>query len=365
MDYTKAPDVNVCIKVIGVGGGGNNAVNRMVEAGVQGVEFINVNTDKQVLMRSAVENKIQIGERITKGHGAGANPELGEKSAEESIEEITGAIKGADMVFITAGMGGGTGTGAAPLVAKVSKEQGILTVAVVTKPFAFEGQKRMIQAENGIAKLREYVDSLIVIPNERLKLLTDKKITFLNAFQEADDVLRRGVQSICDLITFEGLINLDFADVSSVMTNAGLAHMGVGNAKGKDKAEMAAKMAMSSPLLETNITGAKGIVVNIEASPDIGLDEIDSATTLIQNEAHPDATFIFGMVSNPSLEDEMKITVIATGFDVDKRGSEIKRFAQSAPKAPDTAKSEPAADKDEQDINAIIELLNKNRKSDF
>ncbi len=365
MDFKNDEQVNVIIKVVGVGGGGNNAVNRMVDAGVRGVEFINVNTDKQVLMRSQVENKIQIGERITKGHGAGANPELGERSAEESIDVISDVIKGADMVFITAGMGGGTGTGAAPLVAKVAKEQGILTVAVVTKPFAFEGAKRMIQAENGIKKLREYVDSLIVIPNERLKLLTDKKITFLNAFQEADDVLRRGVQSICDLITLDGLINLDFADVSSVMTNAGLAHMGVGSAKGKDKAEMAAKMAMSSPLLETNITGAKGIVVNIEASPDIGLDEVDVATSLIQNEAHPDATFIFGMVSNPELEDEMKITVIATGFDVDKRSTEIKRYASpSTAKPTDTAapaKDAAAPARGEQDIDAIIQMLNNNR----
>ena len=362
MEFNNDYSPNVIIKVIGVGGGGNNAVNRMVDANVQGVQFININTDSQVLMRSPVETKIQIGERLTEGHGAGANPELGERSAEESIEAITEAIQGADMVFVTAGMGGGTGTGAAPMVAKVAKDMGILTVAVVTKPFAFEGQRRMVQAEAGIQKLREHVDSLIVIPNERLKLLTDKKITFLNAFQEADDVLRRGVQSVCDLITFDGLINLDFADVQSVMFEAGLAHMGVGSAKGKDKAEMAAKMAMSSPLLETNITGAKGIVVNIAAAPDIGLEEVDVAANLISNEAHPDARFIFGAVIDPSLEDEMRVTVIATGFDIDKKNTDIRRPAPSA-KADATATTETIGDKEEQDINAIIEMLNKNRKN--
>ena len=305
-----------------------------------------------------------IGERITKGHGAGSNPELGEKAADESIEEITNAIKGADMVFITAGMGGGTGTGAAPIIAKVAKQMEILTVAVVTKPFNFEGRKRMAQAEQGIGKLREFVDSLIVIPNERLKLLTDKKITFLNAFQEADDVLRKGVQSICELITSVGVINLDFADVSTVMTNAGLAHMGVGFAKGKDKAEQAAKMAMSSPLLETNISGARGIVVNITASPDIGLDEIDSAVAMITDEAQPDATIIFGAAFDASLEDEMRITLIATGFDLDKRGGGERRpsaQASSAPSAPASEKSE--EDNSENDLNDIISILNQNRKN--
>lgn len=363
MDFNNDFSPNVIIKVIGVGGGGNNAVNRMVDANVQGVQFININTDSQVLMRSPVETKIQIGERLTKGHGAGANPELGERSAEESIEAITEAIQGADMVFVTAGMGGGTGTGAAPMVAKVAKEMGILTVAVVTKPFSFEGQRRMAQAEAGIQKLRENVDSLIVIPNERLKLLTDKKITFLNAFQEADDVLRRGVQSVCDLITFDGLINLDFADVYSVMHEAGLAHMGVGSAKGKDKAEMAAKMAMSSPLLETNITGAKGIVVNIAAAPDIGLEEVDAAANLISNEAHPDARFIFGAVIDPALEDEMRVTVIATGFDIEKKNTDIRRPVSSAKADTTATTTEAIGDKEEQDINAIIEMLNKNRKN--
>ena len=238
----------VNIKVVGVGGGGGNAVNRMIEldSDGKGVEYINVNTDAHILVKSAAPNKISIGDKITKGRGAGADPSLGEKAAEESADAITEALTGANMVFITAGMGGGTGTGAAPVVARIAKSMGILTVAVVTKPFAFEGPKRMRQAEEGIRKLSEYVDSLVVIPNERLKLLTDKKITFLNAFHEADDILCKGVQSICDLITQSGYINLDFADVSTVMTNAGLAHMGVGSAKGREKAEMAAKIAMST-----------------------------------------------------------------------------------------------------------------------
>jgi len=363
MEYGVAKDMTVNIKVVGVGGGGGNAVNRMIETGLEGVEFILVNTDKAILQRSPAESKIQIGERLTKGHGAGSNPELGERAAIESEDMLTSALKGADMVFLTAGMGGGTGTGAAPIIAKITRELGILTVAVVTKPFAFEGKKRSMQAEEGIRKLSEYVDSLLVIPNERLKLLTDKKITFLNAFLEADEVLRRGVQSICELITVDGYINLDFADVTSIMKGAGLAHMGVGNAKGKDKAEMAAKLAMSSPLLETNITGAKGIVVNITASPDVGLEEIDAAANMITNEAHPDANVIFGASFDNKLEDEMRITVIATGFDIDKRSNEIKRQA-SLNKAEDKkTDGEKTTEQGEEDINALIEMLNKNRRS--
>ncbi|MBR6783530.1 MAG: cell division protein FtsZ [Clostridia bacterium] len=350
----------VVIKVIGVGGGGGNAVNRMISSiDAADVEFINVNTDTQILIKSSAPTKIAIGDRITKGHGAGANPELGEKAADESIEEITEAIKGADMVFITAGMGGGTGTGAAPVIAKIAKSLDILTVAVVTKPFLFEGKKRMMQAEAGIEKLAETVDSLIVIPNERLKLLTDKKITFLNAFQEADDVLRKGVQSICDLITVEGIINLDFADVSAVMSNAGLAHMGVGAAKGKDKAEQAAKMAMSSPLLETNISGAKGIVVQIIGSPDIGLDEIDSAVAMITTEAQPDATIIFGAALDPTLEDEMRITLIATGFDADKKNADVRRQMAAAEAAQKAAAPEEPAKDSNSDIDDILSMLNK------
>ncbi len=349
----------VVIKVIGVGGGGGNAVNRMISTIENAdVEFININTDTQILVKSSAPTKIAIGDRITKGHGAGANPELGEKAADESIEEITEAIKGADMVFITAGMGGGTGTGAAPVVAKIAKSLDILTVAVVTKPFLFEGKKRMLQAEAGITKLAEVVDSLIVIPNERLKLLTDKKITFLNAFQEADDILRKGVQSICELITIDGVINLDFADVSAVMSNAGLAHMGVGCAKGKDKAEQAAKMAASSPLLETNISGAQGIVIQIIGSADLGLDEIDAAVEMITSESHPDATVIFGFAIDPSLEDEMRITLIATGFDSDKKNSDVRRQMQAAEAA---AKSTEEAPKTEagSDIDDILSMLNR------
>ena len=350
----------VVIKVIGVGGGGGNAVNRMISSiDNSDVEFISINTDTQILVKSSAPTKIAIGDRITKGHGAGANPELGEKAADESVEEITEAIKGADMVFITAGMGGGTGTGAAPVIAKIAKSLDILTVAVVTKPFVFEGKKRMIQADAGIEKLAELVDSLIVIPNERLKLLTDKKITFLNAFQEADDVLRKGVQSICELITVEGIVNLDFADVSAVMSNAGLAHMGVGTAKGKDKAEQAAKMAMSSPLLETNISGARGIVVQIIGSPDIGLDEIDSAVAMITSEAHTDATIIFGAAIDPTLEDEMRITLIATGFNADKKNADVRRQMAAAEAAQKAAAPEEAPKDANSDIDDILSMLNK------
>ena len=313
-EETFESDFNVKIKVVGVGGAGNNAVNHMVESGIKNVEFIAVNTDKAALIKSLASYKVAIGEKITKGHGAGGNPEIGAKSADENADDIAAAIRGADMVFITAGMGGGTGTGAAPLVAKIARDMGILTVAVVTKPFDFEGKKRMLQAEAGIVRLSENVDSLLVIPNERLRQISATKITFLNAFMEADNVLKHGVTSIADLISDYGIINLDFADVTSIMKNAGLAHMGVGSATGKDKAEQAAKLAISSPLLETSISGARGILVNITASPDIGLDEMDTATHMITNEAHPDANIIWGATFDPKLEDEMRVTVIATGF---------------------------------------------------
>ena len=357
----------VNIKVVGVGGGGGNAVNRMIEldSDGKGVEYINLNTDAHILVKSAAPNKISIGDKITKGRGAGADPSLGEKAAEESADAITEALTGANMVFITAGMGGGTGTGAAPVVARIAKSMGILTVAVVTKPFAFEGPKRMRQAEEGIRKLSEYVDSLVVIPNERLKLLTDKKITFLNAFHEADDILCKGVQSICDLITQSGYINLDFADVSTVMTNAGLAHMGVGSAKGREKAEMAAKIAMSSPLLETSIGGAKGIIINILSSPDIGLDEIDTAVSRITEEAHPDANVIFGVAFDKNMEDEIRVTLIATGFE----GSEVATAPSAKASDDEPRKDEPSRstsssssdDFNENDINSIIDILNRSR----
>ena len=309
------PDSVVNIKVIGVGGGGNNVVNRMVRTGTKGVDFIAVNTDKQALAVSAATYKIQIGEKLTNGQGAGSNPEVGRKSAEENRTQISKALEDADMVFITAGMGGGTGTGAAPIVADIAKEMGILTVGVVTKPFRFEGMRRMKQAEGGIEELRCKVDSLVIIPNERLKLATDQKITMLNAFEIADDVLQQAVQSISDLIKNTGFINLDFADVSAVMKDAGRAHMGVGRAAGKSKAEEAAKMAISSPLLETSINGAKGVLINVTGSMDIGLEEVETAANLVQEAAHPEANIIFGAAFDDTLEDELRVTVIATGFD--------------------------------------------------
>ena len=304
----------VQIKVIGVGGGGGNAIDRMVTMGVRGVEFISINTDKQALFRSKATQKIQIGEKVTHGKGAGSKPEMGSKAADESREAITEAVRGSDMVFITAGMGGGTGTGAAPVVAEIARDMGILTVGIVTKPFGFEGRRRMEQAEAGIAQLREHVDSLVVIPNERLKLVSEQRITLLNAFSVADDVLRQGVQSISDLIKLPGLVNLDFADVTAVMKDAGYAHMGVGRASGKDKAETAANMAISSPLVETSIAGAKGVIINITSSPDIGLDEIETASSMISEQASEDANIIWGAAFDENMDDEMSVTVIATGF---------------------------------------------------
>ena len=309
------PESVVNIKVIGVGGGGNNVVNRMVHTGTKGVDFIAVNTDKQALTMSAATYKIQIGEKLTQGQGAGSDPEVGRKSAEESRTQIAKALEGANMVFITAGMGGGTGTGAAPIVADIAKEQDILTVGVVTKPFRFEGSRRMKQAEGGIAELRNKVDSLVIIPNERLKLASDTKITMQNAFEIADDVLQQAVQSISDLIKNTGFLNLDFADVAAVLKDAGRAHRGVGRAAGKDKAEAAAKMAISSPLLETSINGARGVLINVTGSTDIGLEEVETAANLVQEAAHPDANIIFGAAFDENLEDELKVTVIATGFD--------------------------------------------------
>ena len=305
----------VKIKVIGVGGGGNNVVNRMVRSGSRGVDFVAVNTDKQALNASSATYKIQIGEKLTHGQGAGSDPEVGRKSAEESRAQIAKALEDTDMVFITAGMGGGTGTGGAPIVAEIAREAGILTVGVVTKPFGFEGRRRMQQAEKGIEALRDKVDSLVIIPNERLKHATDQKITFANAFEIADDVLKQAVQSISDLIRETGFINLDFADVSAVMKDAGLAHMGVGRAAGKGKAEEAAKMAISSPLLETSINGAHGVLINITGSADIGLEEVEQAASLVQAAVHPDANTIFGATFDETMDDEIRVTVIATGFE--------------------------------------------------
>ena len=314
-ELVTAPESVVKIKVIGVGGGGNNVVNRMVRAGVTGVDFVAVNTDKQALNISSAEYKIQIGEKLTHGQGAGSDPEVGRKSAEESRSQISKALEDTDMVFITAGMGGGTGTGAAPIVAEAAKEQGILTVGVVTKPFGFEGRRRMMQAEKGIEDLRGKVDSLVIIPNDRLKHATDQKITFANAFEIADDVLKQAVMSISDLIRETGFINLDFADVTAIMKDAGLAHMGVGRSAGKGKAEEAARLAISSPLLETSIQGAQGILVNVTGASDIGLDEGYEAANMVKELVHPDANTIFGATFDDSLGDEIRVTVIATGFD--------------------------------------------------
>ena len=366
---------NVNIKVIGVGGGGNNAVNRMIAAGVRGVEFVAINTDRQALSRCSAVTKIDIGEKATKGRGAGANPEVGARAAEESLEEIKKVLEGTHMVFVTAGMGGGTGTGAAPIVAKAARDMGILTVGVVTKPFAFEGKVRMAQAEAGIKNLIEVVDSLIIVPNERLKQVSEARITLINAFEIADDVLRHGVQSVAELITVDGFINLDFADVTAIMLNAGYAHMGVGSATGKEKAELAAKSAISSPLLETSIAGARGIIVSITASPDIGLEEVDIACSMVQSEAHPDANVIFGVAFDPALEDEMRVTVIATGFDSVPKSMQNTVEAQAAraaaaaaaPAEKAEAEAEAPVKKDsgdvisESDFDEIIGILNRNR----
>ena len=334
------------IKVIGVGGGGGNAVNRMVEAGLNGVEFVAMNTDQQALVNSKATQKVQLGSKLTKGRGAGADPEVGQSAAEESKDEIANALKGAQMVFITAGMGGGTGTGAAPVVAETAHDLGILTVGIVTKPFAFEGKRKMSIAEQGIANLMMHVDSLIVIPNERLKLISQEKITLMNAFEAADNVLRQGVESISSLINVPAFINLDFADVRSIMKDAGFAHMGVGVAKGAGKAENAAKAAISSPLLETSIAGARGVIINITSSPDIGLDDVETAASMITQSAHPDANIIWGTAFDERLQDEMSITVVATGFESTPGVDEPIQAAMDAQKAA-AAAAAPAAPKAE------------------
>ena len=308
-------DGTATIKVIGVGGAGNNAVNRMIDAGIKGVDFIAVNTDRQALQQSKANTKIQIGEKITRGLGAGANPDIGAQSAEESKSEVAEILRGADMVFVTAGMGGGTGTGAAPIVASTAKEMGILTIGVVTKPFTFEGKKRLSQAERGIESLKGKVDTLVVIPNDKLLQIIDRKTSIIEAFKMADDVLRQGVQGISDLIAIPGLVNLDFADVKTVMLNQGMAHMGVGRASGENRAEDAAKEAIQSPLLETSIEGAKGVIINITGGEDLGLHEVNTAAELVQRSVDPEANIIFGTVTDESMGDEIQITVIATGFE--------------------------------------------------
>ena len=364
----------VRIKVIGVGGGGNNVVNRMVRSGTRGVDFVAVNTDKQALNVSSATYKIQIGEKLTHGQGAGSDPEVGRKSAEESRAQISKALEDTDMVFITAGMGGGTGTGGAPIVAEIAREQGILNVGVVTKPFGFEGRRRMQQAEKGIEELQGKVDSLVIIPNERLKHATDQKITFANAFEIADDVLRQAVQSISDLIRDTGFINLDFADVTAIMKNAGMAHMGVGRAAGKGKAEEAARMAISSPLLETSIHGARGVLINVTGSMDIGLEEVEQAASLVQDAVHPDALTIFGATFDESMDDEIRVTVIATGFADGKSAAaaapaEEKKAAEAKPgiepinyeedKA--AAEAEKKAEEEDDPFADIFKIFNRER----
>lgn len=313
------------IKVIGVGGGGNNAVNRMVECGVQGVEFIAVNTDKQALQSSKAETKLQIGEKLTKGLGAGANPDIGMKAAEESRNEIANALEGADMIFITAGMGGGTGTGAAPIVAEVAKEIGILTVGVVTKPFTFEGRRRMVHAEKGIEELKNKVDTLVTIPNDRLLQVAEKKTTIMEAFAMADEVLKQGIQGISDLIAVPALINLDFADVKTIMYDQGIAHMGIGQAAGDNRAQDAARQAIQSPLLETSIEGAKAVLLNITGGADLGIFEVNEAADLIRQSVDQDANIIFGAGIDDSLNEELKITVIATGFEELRKKPTVRR----------------------------------------
>ena len=312
-------DGTATIKVIGVGGAGNNAINRMIDSGIKAVDFIAVNTDRQALQLSKANSRIQIGEKLTRGLGAGANPDIGAQAAEESKAEIAEALRGADMVFVTAGMGGGTGTGAAPIVAAAARELGILTIGVVTKPFTFEGKKRLTQAERGIVSLKEKVDTLVVIPNDKLLQIIDRRTSIVEAFKMADDVLRQGVQGISDLISVPGLINLDFADVKTVMLNTGMAHMGIGRASGENKAEDAAKQAIQSPLLETSIEGARGVIINITGGTELGLQEANTAAELIQRSVDPEANIIFGVVTDETLGDEMIITVIATGFDKESR----------------------------------------------
>lgn len=312
------------IKVVGVGGAGNNGVNRMVESGIKSVEFIAVNTDRQALNMSKAGRKIQIGEKLTRGLGAGANPEVGKCSAEESKAELAEALKGADMVFVTAGMGGGTGTGAAPIVAEVSKEMGILTVAVVTKPFPFEGKRRMLQADSGIEELKQCVDTLIVIPNEKLLQVVEKQTTITEAFRMSDDVLKQGVQGISDLITIPGLVNLDFADVKTIMLDAGIAHIGIGRASGEHRSQEAARQAIHSPLLETSIEGAGGVLINVTGGRDLGLLEINEAAELVQKSVDPEANIIFGAVIDENIENEIVITVIATGFTKNSNFQELK-----------------------------------------
>ncbi len=356
-------EITTQIKVIGVGGGGGNAVNRMIDSEVLGAEFIAVNTDKQILNHSRATHKIQIGEKLTKGQGAGGKPEIGEKAAEESREQISDALKGTDMIFITAGMGGGTGTGAAPVIARIAKDMGILTIGVVTRPFKFEGSKRQRQAQKGIEALAENVDSLIVIPNEQLKKINEgQKLSFTEAFKMADEVLLHGVRSISELIKVPGFVNLDFADVTAIMKDAGYAHMGFAKASGKDKAAEAAKGSISSPLLETSIAGAKGVIISFTAAPDIDLDDVEGAADLITAQAHPDADITWGIAFDDKMDDELLITVIATGFEEkpksavypeDQTATQVAQKVTAQPKYEQTSIEQPVEPKHE-DASFIV-----------
>ena len=366
-DLSYMMDGTATIKVIGVGGAGNNAVNRMIEAGIRNVEFIAVNTDRQTLNESKANSKIQIGEKLTRGLGAGANPDIGSQAAEESKAEIAEVLKGADMVFVTAGMGGGTGTGAAPIVAATAKEMGILTIGVVTKPFTFEGKKRLAQAERGVASLKGKVDTLVVIPNDKLLQVIDRKTSMIEAFRMADDVLRQGVQGISDLISVPGVINLDFADVRTIMLNQGMAHMGIGCASGENRAEDAAKQAIQSPLLETSIEGARGIIINITGGSDMGLHEANTAAELVQRSADPEANIIFGTVIDDSMGDEIQITVIATGFEKEedrRQNSQYENIVADAWRKRNTGSSISSISNVSSDSNGDLDIptfLRKNK----
>ncbi len=331
----KAPEFEsqAVIRVVGVGGGGSNAVNRMIDAGVTGVDFIAVNTDNQALLLSDAPIRVRIGDKLTRGLGAGGNPEQGEKAANESMDDLNEVLRGSDMVFITAGMGGGTGTGAAPIVAKAARELGALTIGVVTKPFMFEGSKRSNSAEHGIEQLREHVDTLIIIPNDRLLELTDKRVSLNESFRMADDVLRQGIQGISELITVPGLINLDFADVQTIMSEGGAALMAVGLGSGEDRARMAAEQAVSSRLLDVTIDGARGILFNITGGNNLSLFEVNQAAAIIRETAHPDANLIFGAVIDESMGDDMRITVIATGFETHQTRRQVMQQFSSRPSA--------------------------------
>ncbi|MBQ8507926.1 MAG: cell division protein FtsZ [Clostridia bacterium] len=361
MEETMTTETNfAAIKVVGVGGAGTNAVNRMVASGLKGVEFIAVNTDKQALALCDAEKTIQIGEKLTKGLGAGANPEIGQKAAEESRDEIASAIKGSDLVFVTCGMGGGTGTGAAPVIAEIARDMGILTIGVVSKPFLFEGRQRMRNAESGIERLKAHVDTLVVVPNDRLLSVVTKGTTMTEAFKIADDTLRQGIQGISDLISMPALINLDFADVRTVMQSRGLAHMGIGTGSGENRLVEAAKMAISSPMLETSIDGARAVLINITGGPDTSIIEINEAARIITEAADEEANIIFGAGIDDSMTDEVKITVIATGFEktpfvADKKPArEVKSFMDDEPEMPRRERVAPRNFEDEE-VSPIFE----------